>query len=348
MTKQELLKQADYAFQRGNRELAKKYLRDLLLQYPQEEAGWMLMAKLVDEPRQKIECYQRALKINPGNSEAKIWIARIETPTQPLPRNNPPSQFRVSRSYKNALRWAGVLTALVVLFGATSYVVARKNPESAMAKILVASTPTMYVEISKAGNVALQTRSALSAKYPQYAALADALVGFAVANANSGLEGAPERPGAKILPSDKAGMETEITIKKSIPQPGSLSSVSLTERQLTSWLAMKLKKTPDLPLSDIQVYLREGKVKIWGMVTSDDNSTSALMVGSLGIGDNKKPKFQIESMQIGRQVIPQPLVKQMEVWVNQALLENIEKQAPGLEIMNVNISSGMVTISGMR
>ncbi len=80
MTKQELLKQADYTFQRGNRGLARKYLKDFLVQYPQEEAAWMLMAKMVDEPRQKIECYQRALKINPNNTEAKIWIVRIEFP----------------------------------------------------------------------------------------------------------------------------------------------------------------------------------------------------------------------------------------------------------------------------
>ena len=34
MNKQELLKQADYTFQRGNRELAKKYLAELLTKYP--------------------------------------------------------------------------------------------------------------------------------------------------------------------------------------------------------------------------------------------------------------------------------------------------------------------------
>jgi hypothetical protein len=30
------------------------------------------------------------------------------------------------------------------------------------------------------------------------------------------------------------------------------------------------------------------------------------------------------------------------------LLEKIDQQAPGLEIMNINISNGLVTISGMR
>ena len=348
MTKQELLKQADYTFQRGNRELAKKYLQDFLVQYPQEEAAWMLMAKMVDEPQQKIECYQRVLKINPNNNEAKIWIARIESPTKPLPRNNPPSQFEVSRPYKKVLRWVGVFTVLVILFGATSFVVARRNPESTVAKMLIIATPTMFTEISSAGDVAAQTRAEMSVKYPQYATMVDALIGFAVNNANSGLEGAPERPGAEIIPSDETAQEVKIKLEKSMPAPGSLSSVSLTERQLTSWLAMEMKGNPDLPLSNVQVYLRDDKIQIWGKVTGSTDSTPALLVGNLMIDSNKKPNIEIESMQIGTQVLPGVLVSQMESWINQMLLENIEKQAPGLELMNVNVSNGMVTIAGMR
>jgi tetratricopeptide (TPR) repeat protein len=345
MTKQELLKQADYTFQRGNRELAKKYLTEYLAQYPQDESAWMLMAKMADEPKQKAECYRRALKINPNNNEANIWIARLNANTQTLPK------FPVRQSPRPAgklLRWAGVVVVLAILFGGTSYVVARRNPESAVAKILIAPTPTLFAEISSAGDVAAQTRAEMSANYPQYAPLVDALIGFAVNNADGGMEGAPERPGAEIIPSDQTAQEVKTTLEKSMPAPGSLSSISLTERELTSWLALEMKNNPDLPLSEIQVYMRDGKIQIWGVITGSADSTSALLVGNLTIDSNKKPSIQIESMQIGAQVIPAALVAQMESWINQMLVENIEKQAPGLELMNVNVSSGMVTISGMR
>ncbi len=348
MNKQELLKQADYSFQRGNRDLAKKYLTDFLTQYPNEESAWMLMAKMLDEPGQKIECYQRALKINPGNTEAKIWIARIEAPTRPLPRNNPVSQFEAPRPYKKLLRWMSIFTAVAILFGGTSYVVARRNPESAVAKILVIATPTQYEQIPITGDIARQTRAEMSAKYPQYAPLVDALIGFAINSAEGGLEGAPERPGAEILPSDDAGIETKTMLEKAMPQPGSLSSVTLTERQLTSWLSMEMKSKPDLPLSDVQVYVRDEKIQIWGMVTGSADSTSALIMGNLVIDLNKNPVIEIESVQIGTQTIPAALVSQIESWLNQMLLDEIEKQAPGLEIMNINVSNGLVTISGMR
>jgi hypothetical protein len=348
MNKQELLKQADYTFQRGNRELAKKYLTDFLAQYPNEEPAWMLMARIAEEPGRKIECYERALKINPNNSEAKIWLARLNTPSKTLPRHIPANQPGISRPFKNLLRGASIFMAIALLFGTTSYVVARRNPESAVAKLLTLPTPTLFAQIPITGNVALQTRAEMSAKYPQYAPLVDALIGFAMTSAESGPDGAPERPGAEIIPSDKAGEETKAALEKALPQPGSLSTATLTERQLTSWLAMEMKNNPDLPLNNVQVYLRNERIQIWGMVTGSTNSTAALIVGNLEIDANKKPSIKVESVQIGMQTIPAPLVSQMETWLNQMLIEKIDEQAPGLEIMNINISNGLVTISGMR
>ena len=79
MNKQELLKQADYTFQRGNRELAKKHLSDLLTQYPNEESAWMLLARVVEEKERKIECYEHVVRINPNNNEAKLGIVRLQS-----------------------------------------------------------------------------------------------------------------------------------------------------------------------------------------------------------------------------------------------------------------------------
>jgi hypothetical protein len=226
--------------------------------------------------------------------------------------------------------------------------VARNNPESTVAKLLILSTPTLYKQIPITRNVAAQTRATMSENYPQYAPLVDALIGFAVNNAESGLEGAPERPGAPIAPSDTAGAEAKTVLENALPQPGSLSSVTLTEQQLTSWLAMEMKNSPDLPLSDVQVYLRDAKIQIWGMVAGNTNSTSVLIVGDIGIDFNKNPSIGVESIQIGTQTIPGMLASQMESWLNQLLVEEINKKAPGLQIMNIKVTNGLITISGMR
>ena len=351
MNKQELFKQADYNFQRGNCDLAKKYLADFIVQYPNEESAWMLMARIVEEPERKIECYQHALKINPNNSEAKIWLARIKSPGETVPKQNLVANgypFQKPSLFKNLLRGLSVFAVLTILFGTTSYVVVRNNPKSTIAKLLVIATPTLSAQIPITGNVASQTRAEFSAKFPQYAQVLDAVIGFAVNNADSGEEGAPPRPGDEISSSDVTGKEAKASLENELPKPGTLSSATLSEAQLTSWLAMEMKNNPDLPLSDVQVYLRDGKIQLWGKVNGSESSTSALIVGNVSIDSKKNPVIGIESMQIGKQKIPDVLVAQMESWINQLLIEGINQQAPGLQIMSIKVSNGLITISGMR
>jgi hypothetical protein len=66
------------------------------------------------------------------------------------------------------------------------------------------------------------------------------------------------------------------------------------------------------------------------------------------IDSNGNPLIGVESMQIGQQVIPVLLLSQAESWLNQALTDEVNKQAPGLQLMNININSGLITMSGMR
>lgn len=354
MNKQEILKQADYTFQRGNRELAKKYLSDFLATYPNDESAWMLLAKIESEKERKVQCYQRVLKINPNNNEAKIGLIRINSvsPTLPLSKREKAIPLPVSTK-QNPFRnmYVGIFIAVFIflLFGTTSFVIARNNPNSQLAKFSLFATPTVYASSTELeSDVAPQTRAEVSQKYPQYAPLVDALIGYAIANADNGMDGAPERPGGEIMVSEQSGMEAKSIIENALPQVGSLSSITITEGQVTSWLAMELKENPDLPLSDVQVFLRNGQVQVWGIVNGSADSTSVLIVSEIKIDNNQQPYFVIESMQIGTQVVPDILLGQMESWLNQMLIENINEQLPGLQMMNVNVVNGLITVSGMR
>lgn len=349
MNKHELLKQADYNFQRGNRELAKKYLAELVSTHPDEEAAWMLFARVVEEKELKIEYYKRVVKINPGNSEAKIALARLQYPSQTLPKyglveGNP---WQSPKPHKSILR--GVVIPLVILLGlgTTTFAIARNNPESNMAKMIIPATPTLFSQ-ALADNIAAQTRANVSRSYPEYASLVDTLISLAVNNAENGMDGAPERPGVPIVPSDSAGAQAKTTLENALPQPGSLSTTTLTEQEITSWLAMEVKKSPDLPLSEAQVYLRDDKIQIWWLVVGSEDSTSALAVGKINLDSTGNPSFELESLQIGQQAVPDGLLSQAETWLNQLLAEKINKQMPGLQVMNINIGNGLITISGMR
>jgi hypothetical protein len=169
-----------------------------------------------------------------------------------------------------------------------------------------------------------------------------------MSNAENGMEGAPERPGAEIFPSDVVALEGKASVEDALPQPGSLTTVILTEQQITSWLAMEMRNSPDLPLKNVQIYLRDGQIQVWGMVEGKENSTSALITGKINLDTNGTPSFEVESLQIGQQVIPELLLSQAEAWLNELISEKIDEKVPGLRVMNINISSGLITISGMR
>ena len=349
MNKQELLKQADYNYQRGNRELAKKHLTVLLNTYPNEEAAWLLLAKVVNEKDSKIECYKRALKINPGNNEIRIALTRIDSSSPTLPLNGRLITTTTSspKPYKGALFVILASGVALFIFGTTSLVMARNNPESNIAKFFNKATPTAYGNAIES-DMASETRAEIGMKYPQYAPLVDALLQLSMESSNTGMEGAPERPGDEIITSDVKALEAKSVLSNSIPQPGALSSVTINEQQLTSWLTMEMRNSPDLPLSDVQVYLRGGKIQIWGMVNGSTNSTSALLKGTISIDSNAQPVFTLESMQIGRQTVPTILLLQAESWLNEMLAEKIKLEIPGLQLMNVNVINGLITVSGMR
>ena len=342
MNKLELLKQADYTFQRGNRELAKKYLSDLLTEYPNEESAWMLFARVVEEKERKLECYEHAIRINPNNNEAKLGITRLQTPDGVVKKQ----PWKISAPAKNILRGIAVAIVLMFVFGTTTFVFALKNPESSLGKLIFPAQPIPYAQ-NLPDDIAAQTRAKVGAKYPQYAQLVDALIGFAVSNTGNGMDGAPERPGAVIIPSEAVAFEAKSTLQNALPQPGSLNTVTLTEHQVTSWLVMEMKDNPDLPLHDVQVYLQNGTIEIWGMVDGGTNSTSALIAGRVNLNAGI-PTLEIASLQIGQQGIPDILLSQVGIWLNEVLTETINAKVPGLQIMNINISSGLITISGMR
>jgi tetratricopeptide (TPR) repeat protein len=73
---------------RDQRDLSKG--RDLLLQSlklePQNEMGWLWLSRTMNEPQKKIQCLERALKINPNNDQTKILMQKLSG-AAPLQRN---------------------------------------------------------------------------------------------------------------------------------------------------------------------------------------------------------------------------------------------------------------------
>jgi len=63
----DFLQAAQEALSRGERIHARKLARSALLQNPRSEQAWLIMARVVDQPQQVLDCLEQANKINPQN-----------------------------------------------------------------------------------------------------------------------------------------------------------------------------------------------------------------------------------------------------------------------------------------
>ncbi len=83
----DLLIQAMSAKQRGDNNLAKQLLSQSILQNPRDEAAWMLMAEVVDDVKQRRNCLEKVVAINPDNEAARQELTKLNTtPLQPVLR----------------------------------------------------------------------------------------------------------------------------------------------------------------------------------------------------------------------------------------------------------------------
>ncbi len=77
------LAQAAAHIRAGRNKEAQGLLINFVRQYPGDENGWLLLSLAVNEPKQQIDCLQRVLRINPGNTEARVRLTKLLAPPPP-------------------------------------------------------------------------------------------------------------------------------------------------------------------------------------------------------------------------------------------------------------------------
>jgi len=86
----ELLQEAIDALRARDKSRARKILGHIVRDNPRNDRAWVYAAFAVDTAEQKMECLQRAIKINPTNEKAKKLINQFEASVQShFPKSSP-------------------------------------------------------------------------------------------------------------------------------------------------------------------------------------------------------------------------------------------------------------------
>ncbi len=125
-------------------------------------------------------------------------------------------------------------------------------------------------------------------------------------------------------------------------------SVTFTEVQLTSLVATSLENpdNQDLPLRDPQVYLRDGKIQLYGTADYQGLQTTASIVIAVSIDADGRLAFVAESGSLGPIAMPQDLLDTATTTLNEALTGQFTTALSGVRLNAITIGDGQLTVTG--
>ena len=129
-------------------------------------------------------------------------------------------------------------------------------------------------------------------------------------------------------------------------------TITITEPQITSYLALRLQSDPNLQqdnkplITDPQVYLRDGKMKIYGKTQQGIFAANIGIIINISVDENGKPKIEIESADFGPFPAPEGINETITSMIDEAFTGSFGPVLTGLRIETINIADGVMTITG--
>jgi hypothetical protein len=130
-------------------------------------------------------------------------------------------------------------------------------------------------------------------------------------------------------------------------------TVTLTEPQITSYLAARLQSDPSLQqsdkkplITDPQVYLRDGQMQIYGKSQQGLFVANIGIIVQMGVDANGQPLIDVTSVDFGPFPAPKGIKNAITAMVKEAYTGSLGPVATGLRIETISIGDGMMTITG--
>lgn len=129
-------------------------------------------------------------------------------------------------------------------------------------------------------------------------------------------------------------------------EPGEIIKLEVSETQLTDLLSVELATLVGDQITNLQVYLRDGQIQIFGDLNSQGISAPVEVIIEVSVDPAGRPNLEVISSSIGPFPVPGDLVSEVELLMNDAFQEKIQSMAPNLHIENIVIENGKMTIRG--
>ena len=159
--------------------------------------------------------------------------------------------------------------------------------------------------------------------------------------------GGPTPPASPIVVSTEAAGQLEDIITQAVgsSQNGEVT-ITVTEEQLTSFIALKLAEEPDAPLQDVQIFLRDGQIVLFG--NAKVGSLTAPAEIRLDVATNTEGGLDVTvaDANFGPMPVPDSMLETLSSALNEAMSGEFGPQATGIRISNIVVADGEMTMTG--
>jgi uncharacterized protein YpmS len=120
--------------------------------------------------------------------------------------------------------------------------------------------------------------------------------------------------------------------------------LEFTEQQLTSAAALELQSTGDTPVSNIQVFLRDGVIRVSGTANQGGFDLPLSVALRITVNAQGMPQTDVMEAKIGPLSLPQSVTDQFTANFNQLLVSRLAQEAGSVAIESITIADGKMTI----
>lgn len=182
--------------------------------------------------------------------------------------------------------------------------------------------------------------------YPRLFGLATLLLAAALACQVE--TGGPDAPPATLAVSTEAAANLDEAWTQAFEQAQTTgtATLSLTESQLTSFVALKIAQQEQPVITNPQVLLRDGQIQVYGVATRGVLSANVRIVLTVSVGDAALPIFEITSADFGPVAMPPDLLSGLSSMLAEALTGQVGPAATGFRLESILIQDGLMLITG--
>jgi hypothetical protein len=159
--------------------------------------------------------------------------------------------------------------------------------------------------------------------------------------------GGPTPPASPIPVSTEAAGELEQLWDQAMAnaENGEVS-VTMTEAQVTSYVALKLAEEPDSPFEDVQIFLRDGKITMQAQAIAGDMRVPAHIVLGVTPSTDGPVSIAIEEADFGPVPVPESILEDISDGLNDLIVGQLGNQTADFSITSIVIADGQMAVSG--